>query len=138
MTRESNSSINKHSPDEQLVKLKLIQKKLLEAEENGSIIYQIDESIFDARQRANFSWSPLRKHIEIPKTPSKFNKRVTCMGAINSKTNSFVFQLKSGYFNTDDTIHMVKKLLSRHSSKPVSVFFDNCSIHVSKKAIAWM
>jgi hypothetical protein len=49
VTRESNTSINKYTPEEQLVKLKTLQQALLAAQSLDAIIYQIDESIFDAR-----------------------------------------------------------------------------------------
>jgi hypothetical protein len=49
-----------------------------------------------------------------------------------------VFQIGDSYFKTEDTIAMLEKLLDKHPKRNIAVFFDNCSIHVSKKAIAWM
>jgi hypothetical protein len=102
------------------------------------IIYQLDETIFDARQKVKFSWSPKNTHHEVPKTPYKFNKMQACMGVISSKTNELKYALKAAYFNSDDTIEFLTQLLNFHRHKKLCIFWDNCSIHTGKKVKEWM
>jgi hypothetical protein len=42
-------SINKYTPLEMINKVKATQLELLKADNSGHIIYQLDESIYDAR-----------------------------------------------------------------------------------------
>jgi hypothetical protein len=56
-------------------KIKGAQIKLLQADMENYIIYQLDETIFDARQRVRYSWSAKREHLEVPKTTSKLNQK---------------------------------------------------------------
>jgi hypothetical protein len=65
------------------VKIKEAQIKLLHADDENYIIYQLDETIFDARQRVRYSWSAKREQLEIPKTTSELNKMVVVIGAIS-------------------------------------------------------
>ena len=72
-------------------KIKEAQIKLLQADKENFIIYQLDETIFDARQRVRYSWSAKREHLAVPKTTSKLNKMVVVMGAISCQTNKLIY-----------------------------------------------
>jgi hypothetical protein len=63
---------------------------------------------------------------------------VAVMGAISSVTNKLFFLTKGGYYNSEDTIDLLKYIHTNHVNKKIAVFFDNSSIHVGKKTKAWM
>jgi hypothetical protein len=48
-TKNTLVSINKYSSEEMQAKIQTAQQRLLEADRQGYIIYQLDETIFDAR-----------------------------------------------------------------------------------------
>jgi len=121
-----------------VLKLAVAQQKLLEYDKLGYIIYQLDESIFDARQKVETTWSPKRKNHLIPKTPFKLNKMQAVMGAISCYHSNFKFIVKGSYFNAEDTIHFLTKLRNFHRHKRLCIFWDNASIHVGKKVTAWL
>ena len=53
------------------------------------------------------------------------------MGAISSKSEKFFFLTKPGYYNSDDTIKLLKYIRSNHRNDMIAVFWDNESYHVS-------
>ena len=58
--------------------------------------------------------------------------------AITSKGGHIYYGSKQGYFNSNDTINFLEFLLSKNPNKQVVVFWDNASIHKSRKVTAYI
>jgi transposase len=58
---------------------------------------------------------------------------VAVLGAISSKNDELKFCMKGSYFNQDDTIEFLQKLLNFHKHRRLCMFWDNSSIHKGKK-----
>lgn len=138
VTKANNVSINKYTPKQTAEQIALAQQQLFIYDQKGYVVYQLDESIFDARQQITHSWSSKNHHTLIPKTPNKFNKQVCVMAAISSSTKKLFYETKPRHFNSDDTIAFLSRLLQLHRRKKLCIFFDNSSIHVGKKTTAFI
>ena len=102
------------------------------------IIYQTDESIFDARGCLNHAWSLPNKQIEIMKTSDRDNKMIAIQTAISSWSGLVVSNYKRGYFDSNDTIELLQKLLKLHKHRHITIFWDNHSIHIGDKVTKFL
>ena len=105
----------------------------------GYTIYQIDETLFNAKSTRKKAHAPKGKRLVLLKQPYHNHTPVSVMGAINSVNGQTFHLVKYRYFKSDHTIMLVKRVIDWHKEnggKP-AFFMDNCSCHVSKKCMNW-
>ena len=75
------------------------------------------------------TWSFPNENLIVKEKPGYKNCRVALMAAICSKNARLEKKFKLQYFNSDDVIKLLKKLLRKHKREKVAVFCDNASYH---------
>ena len=130
-----NNNLRKYPEDVQHQWLLKMQQQLLKYDRLGWNIYQIDETIYDARQHVSTAWSLPNDPIMIKQVDYRLNKFCAAQVAICSTTGKVFSQFKSGYFNQDDTQSLLIRIMKYHRHQKVCIFWDNASVHTGKKML---
>lgn len=60
-------------------------------------------------------------------------QRMAIMGGVSLSSGQLNFITKERYFNQNDTVLFLEHLREVYGSKPLTIFWDNASIHLTGK-----